>query len=193
MSPLPSLEFYDDLKILNHDLTDHPGVTLFSIIKNERFFIQPFLDHYRTLGVERFIFLDDHSTDGTREFLLKQSDCMILTSQRTFGEVVPLTHRIIAPPSLCRKKIQSTIRIRNIWLNLLVRKYAIDRWSLYVEADEFLRIPDGMKLQDLISQLEDAQANAVWGLMLDLYPARFSDLVEMQGDPVLNRDRGVVL
>ena len=75
-----SLEFYDDLTILNNDLTNHKseGVTLLSRVKNEAFFMRPFLSHYRSLGVKRFVFIDDNSNDGTREFLFEQSDCMVL-------------------------------------------------------------------------------------------------------------------
>ena len=81
-----SLEFYDDLTILNNDLTNYQsdGVTLFSKVKNEAFFMGPFLSHYRGLGVKRFIFIDDNSNDGTREFLFEQPDCMVLGSSYTY-------------------------------------------------------------------------------------------------------------
>ena len=168
---------HDDLRIINNDLTAHSGLTLCAIAKNELYFIQAFFDHYRSLGVERFIILDDQSDDGTREFLFQQADCMVLGSQKTYGQ-------IISRPSFARNP-----RIHHIWLNILTRKYAIDRWTLVVDIDEFLRLPDGMTLQELISRLEAAQFNAVWSVMLDLYPARFADLIEMSEESTINLER----
>ena len=168
---------HDDVRIINNDLTAHSGLTLCAMAKNELYFIQAFFDHYRSLGVERFIILDDYSDDGTREFLFQQADCMVLGSQKTYGQV-------ISRPSFARNP-----RIHHIWLNILTRKYTIDRWTLLVDIDEFLRLPDGMTLQELISRLEAAHFNAVWGIMLDLYPARFADLVEMSDEPTINLER----
>ena len=168
---------HDDVRIINNDLTAHSGLTLCAIAKNELYFIQAFFDHYRSLGVERFIILDDYSDDGTREFLFQQADCMVLGSEKTYGQ-------IISRPFFSRN-----FPVYNIWLNILTRKYAIDRWTLLVDIDEFLRLPDGMTLQQLISRLEEAQFNAVWGVMLDLYPARFADLFEMSDEPAINLER----
>ncbi len=60
-----TLEKYDDFAIASRDLTDTPGFTLTGLLHNEMHFLPPFLDHYRKLGVGRFIFVDDRSTDGT--------------------------------------------------------------------------------------------------------------------------------
>ena len=168
---------HDDVRIINNDLTAHSGLTLCAIAKNELYFIQAFFDHYRSLGVERFIILDDQSDDGTREFLFQQTDCMVLGSQKTFGQVIS-------------RPFARNFRMINIWYNILTHKYAaIDRWTLLVDIDEFLRLPDGMILQELISRLDAAQFNAVWGVMLDVYPARLDDLIEMSDEPTINLEK----
>ena len=172
---LKLFDIYDDLYIIHNDLTDHSGLTLCAIAKNEIYFIQAFFDHYRSLGVERFIILDDQSDDGTREFLFQQADCMVLGSQKTFGEV---TH-------ILKKEIPAY----TLWTNILIRKYAVDRWTLLVDIDEFLRLPDGMILQELISRLEAARTNTLWASMLDVYPARSADLLEMKHETTLNLGR----
>ena len=52
----------------------------------------PFLSHYRSLGVKRFVFIDDNSNDGTREFLFEQSDCMVLGSSYTYCGDYPIAN-----------------------------------------------------------------------------------------------------
>ncbi len=61
---------------------------MFSVVRNEMYFLPHFLQHYRTLGVRDFWFLDDRSEDGTREFLLAQSDCGVMPSRFSWQESV---------------------------------------------------------------------------------------------------------
>ena len=178
-----SLEFYDDLTILNNDLTNYKseGVTLLSRVKNEAFFMGPFLSYYRSLGVKRFVFIDDNSSDGTREFLFEQSDCMVLGSSYTYCGDYP-----IANTALEDFKIKG---INNIWLNLLLRKFSINNWTIYADADEFLRLPDNICIDDIVMLLEKSGSNAAWTVMLDVYPKSISDLTEMCDDEVLDRNK----
>ena len=178
-----SLEFYDDLTILNNDLTNHKseGVTLLSRVKNEAFFMEPFLSHYRSLGVKRFVFIDDNSIDGTREYLFEQSDCMVLGSSYTYCGDYP-----IANTELKDFKI---IGSKNIWLNLLLRKFSINNWAIYADADEFLRLPDNICIDDIVMLLEKSGSNAAWTVMLDVYPRSISDLTKMCNDEVLDRNK----
>ena len=186
-----SLEHYDDFRVLGRDLSGSAGFTLTSVVKNEMYFVPVFLKHYRALGVERFVFLDDRSTDGTREYLLEQPDCMVLGSGRRYGDIVGLDHPM-ARGAWERKgggRIpDGAVRLIHVWVNLLARKYAGGRWAVHADADEFLRLPDGMTIQDMAARLDASACNAAWSLMLDLYPRRFGDLAAMRGDPVLDRD-----
>ena len=43
------------------------AATVCAIVHDEMFFLEAFLAHYRRLGADRFIILDDCSTDGTIE------------------------------------------------------------------------------------------------------------------------------
>jgi hypothetical protein len=56
------------------------GTLAFSLIYNEEWFLPHFLEHHRALGVEHFVFYDDHSTDRTREILMAQEDCTVLVA-----------------------------------------------------------------------------------------------------------------
>ncbi len=64
------------------------GVTVICLIKDEFFYLPAFLDHYRRLGVSRFVFLDDGSTDEGPDYLMRQADCAVVVSDLTFGQFV---------------------------------------------------------------------------------------------------------
>src|SRR5690606_9889559 len=48
-----------------------------ALAHNEKHIFPEFLTHYRSLGVDRFFIVDDHSTDGSRAFLEAQPDVII--------------------------------------------------------------------------------------------------------------------
>ena len=47
---------------------------LIFVVHNGRPLLPSFLDHYRSIGVTRFMCVDDASKDGTIDYLLKQDD-----------------------------------------------------------------------------------------------------------------------
>jgi hypothetical protein len=53
---------------------------LIVITHNDMRLIASFFQHYRSMGVTRFICLDDASTDGTADFILEQPDTELFTS-----------------------------------------------------------------------------------------------------------------
>ncbi|MEL6919823.1 MAG: glycosyltransferase family 2 protein [Pseudomonadota bacterium] len=176
-----TIRSFDDLSVVSNDLSSKDGLTLFSVMRNEMFFLPAFLSHYRGLGIQRFIILDDRSDDGTRAYLAKQADCMVVQSQRRFSQWVEIDHPM--------KTEDGTARIRNVWINLLLHKYALDRWAVYVDADEFLKLPDGDGVGDLATRLEDEGARALCSVMLDLYPANSKALRSMASDETLDTGR----
>jgi hypothetical protein len=164
-----SLSQFDDLRIVSRSLMDDSKFTLCGVVRNEMYFLPAFLKHYRTLGVERFIFIDDRSDDGTLEYLLNQPDVMVLASDYRYGDQIDLPAGLageIAVP-----------RILYIWRSLLHEKFTKNRWSLQVDLDEFIQLPDNMTFQDLAPALDEEGVSAVWGVMMDIYPACFQDLV----------------
>ena len=177
------LESHDDFFILNNDLTCstsiYSGITLFSRVRNELYFLRSFLPHYRKLGVDRFIIIDDDSTDGTKDFLFKQADCMVLGSKYSHRKDYPIAH------TPCGHEISG---VNSIWLCLLLRKYSIDQWAVYADADEFLRLPENIKIQDIVSALDCSKSNAAYTVMYDVYPASFSDFNQLRNDKELKRD-----
>ncbi|MBS0233711.1 MAG: glycosyltransferase family 2 protein [Proteobacteria bacterium] len=136
-----------------------PSVTVLCILKNEIFFLPAFLDHYRKLGVEQFVFLDDRSDDGTREFLIAQPDCAVVGSDLTFAELVD------------GKKAHYW------WRTALPQTYCNGRWSLLVDADELLELPPGFEdINPFVDYLDSRGRTAVGAVMVDFYPEKAREL-----------------
>lgn len=122
-------------------------IRLFSVIRNESLRLPYFLDYYRKLGVDRFFFLDNDSTDDTRELL----------------STSPETHLFS-----CKKHFKN----KAYWLDTLLRNYGKGHWCVVIDADEFLILPPPFEynLKDYCHSLEQTPANALRCLLLDMYP-----------------------
>lgn len=136
-----------------------PGPAVFAMVRNESYLLPHFLHHYRQLGVENFVFYDDHSTDDTPDLLAAQHDCTILSSDHGFREVMPdgrsfqLHAKRSVPESL-----------------------GAGRWVLTVDADEFLVLPQSFTtLQQLFVHLDALGHRCVFASMVDFYPERLAD------------------
>lgn len=159
-------ESFDDATIISQDLSKKKGLTLCSIMRNENYFVAEFLRHYRRLGVERFIILDDRSDDGTREYLLAQHDVMVLGSRRRFGDSVNTP----SPTG------SAAIMVPLIWRSMMLSKYCFDRWAICVDADEFITLPPDADFHTFLCHPELSNYRAIYGAMLDVYPRHLSEL-----------------
>ncbi|HVV94873.1 MAG TPA: glycosyltransferase family 2 protein [Hyphomicrobiales bacterium] len=125
---------------------DNPIVL--SVVRDERPHLPDFLDHYRGLGVARFAFVDNGSTDGTAEVLAAQPDVDL--------------YQVLAPFSW---------PVKQGWISRLVRHYGQDRWYVYADADEHLVYDgcDDRPLQDLVAVAAARKIERVRGFLLDMY------------------------
>jgi hypothetical protein len=147
------------LDVIARPREDHPAVPVFAIVRNERYFLPHFLAHYRALGVRNFWFLDDHSTDGTRELLASQPDCGVVASDRRFGDKL------------------DGLRF-STWVRRLVpEKLFPGRWVLGVDCDEFLVLPPSFDSVDaLAAALERHGLGSARAVMIDFFPRSLDDL-----------------
>jgi len=135
------------------------GPAAFSLMRNERYLLPWFLDHHRKLGVENFVIYDDHSTDGTREYLEEQADCSILTSSCGFNEL-----------------LGNGLSFHHFARNVVPESVFPGRWVLTLDADEFLFIPTRFSnLPDMVGWLDRKAFTCVFGAMLDFYPASLGE------------------
>ena len=125
-------------------------ILIFSTLRNEKARLPYFLDYYRKLGVNHFFFVDNDSSDGSREYLQDQPDTSVWTTTASYK----------------RSKFGVD------WLNGLKAKYADGHWVLVVDVDELLVYPfcDTRPLRALTDWLDAGSIKSFGTMLLDMYP-----------------------
>lgn len=127
---------------------DEPVVI--SVVKDEADRLEDFLRHYRTFGIERFVFIDNGSTDGTVDLLCAQSDCEVLQVKGAFDW-----------------------KRKHGWITLAIDRLgrSRDAWYIYVDADEHIMF-HGMERRsfaDLCAWAQTQQISRIRGMLIDMY------------------------
>lgn len=149
-------------------------INLFSIMKNESYFLPSFFDHYRKLGVQHFFILDDQSTDETTEFLAAQSDCTLLRCTFAFGQIVKIRSRF---RFWNHRKTRVGVELKR----LLPGKVCHGKWCVYADADEFLVLPARFSgLDEYLSGIDAKGHSLAVSSMTAFYPERLRD-IEVEG------------
>nr|WP_281409330.1 glycosyltransferase family 2 protein [Microvirga terricola] len=136
------------------------------VVRNEVSRLPYHLAYHRTLGVDRFFFVDNGSEDGTVDFLLSQPDCHVFQTFASFGEANYGMH----------------------WINLLVERFGIGSWCLFLDADELFTFPhaDELSLPDFCRFLDQTGNEGAFALLLDMYNrGPIADAVYAPGTPFL--------
>ncbi len=119
-------------------------------IRNEMAILPHFLDHYRRLGIDRFIFIDNGSVDGGLDYLFGQPDCRVYFTSQNYRES----------------------NFATSWINEIIERDDIEGWLLYADVDEHLIFP-GCESQNLAAyckRLTEKGYDAAYAIMLDMYP-----------------------
>jgi hypothetical protein len=134
------------------------GPAVFAIVKDENYFLPFFFDHYRALGAELFLIYDDRSGPATVDYLMQQSDCVVLRSDSAFGDTFGQDER--GEPR----------RLPHVLKERVCETFLPGRWALTVDADEFLVLPSGCaNLPEFIAALERAGQLFATAPMVDFY------------------------
>lgn len=125
-------------------------ILVMSTLRNERIRLPFFLSYYRDLGANHFIFVDNDSDDGSREYLAAQPDVSVWTTRASYKRA----------------------RFGVDWLNWLARKHAHNHWVLTVDPDEFFVYPfsDTRNLRALTDWLDASSIKSFGAMLLDMYP-----------------------
>lgn len=120
------------------------------VLRNEATRLPYFLQHYRNLGVDQFLVVDNTSDDGSREILADQQDVSLWVTAGGYHAA----------------------RFGLDWLTWLQIRYAHGHWCLMVDVDELLVYPgdDRHGLRQLTGWLDARGRRGFGALMLDLYP-----------------------
>ena len=160
-----------DLTFLKKGPRNEQGIGLFSMVRDELYFLPRFFQHYRALGVTDFVIYDDRSADGTTEYLVAQPDCTVVTGPYRFDTTFGVM------PTGLPKKFFDYVK------EILPDTFFNNRWALTVDADEFVFLPS--KCGDLgafTSFLEAEKRLYASGPMVDLFPQRLADMLESSSE-----------
>ena len=126
------------------------AILALATIRNEIARLPEFLNHYRALGVDHFLIVDNGSDDGSVEYLAAQPD-------------VSLWH--------CGGGYRAS-RFGMDWLMALLWRHGHGHWCVTVDADELLIYPGHERhdLRALTHHLDAERIEGMGALMLDLYP-----------------------
>ena len=124
-------------------------IIAFCCVRNENLRLPFFLRYHRDLGINRFIVVDNGSTDGTLDFLLAQKDVHVFYTEDSYAE------------SKCGID----------WINSLLDRFGTGHWTVTLDADELLIYPmcENINLHQLVKYLDYKKAQGLVTFMLDMY------------------------
>jgi hypothetical protein len=138
-------------------------VLLVVCLRNEKFRMPAFVDHYRRLGVDHFLVIDNGSTDGLQDWAAEARDISVWYTEASYKKA----------------------RFGMLWCNDLLRRYGTGHWCVTVDPDELLVYPfyETRGLKALCRFLEDDGREIMHSVMLDAYSDRdVDDTVLSEGD-----------
>ena len=127
-------------------------ILLVVCLRNEAHRLPFFLDYYRRLGVDRFLIVDNDSTDGFRDYVKPMGDVSVWSTKASY--------------------LASNFGMQ--WCNHLLASYGVGHLCVTVDPDEFLVYPhiETRALADLGVFLKDENRACMHTLMLDAYSDR---------------------
>ncbi|MCO1335321.1 glycosyltransferase family 2 protein [Microbulbifer sp. OS29] len=123
---------------------------LICIFRDEIDIFPAFLDHYRSIGVTCFHFVDTGSNDESCNYLLKQNDVQLYSVDGGYP--------------------QANAGVD--WVNRIAREYCQGKWTLVVDADEFLVLPktdNKISLTHTTHLLKNELAFALYTPLIDFF------------------------
>jgi len=152
-SPMPSQRACGAEELERRDGNSLPPagdeIRLFTVVRNELWRLQWFVSYYRKLGVDRFFFVDNDSSDGTLDWLLEQHDTHVFHAGGSYAKAASGT----------------------VWLNRLVLEHSPSGWHVYADVDEAFVFTDieTHGLRGLTEYMERKGQDLAAGQMVDMF------------------------
>ena len=140
----------EPLSLIKGDLCFIPDSPIvICTVKNNKRYIEQFLPYYRNVGIRKFVFIDNNSTDDTVDYLAKQDDVILFSAPYSFNGI---------------KKAG--------WKLQALAYVGLNRWCLWLDSDEFIAYPhmEEVKIDEYTNYLFGKGIRNVGGFMLDMYP-----------------------
>jgi hypothetical protein len=133
-------------------VTPEDRCIVFCLIRNRLPQLDHFYDHYRRLGADHFVFIDNGSTDGFADWYGNKPDVSVWHGKKT------------------RRAAGS----KAYWLNYLLKTIGAGRLCIIVEVGELLVYPhmQTRSLKDLGQFMKENGQHAMGGLVIDAYGDR---------------------
>lgn len=141
---------------------EQDSILVFSTLHNEEKRLPFFLKYYKSLGVDRFFFIDNNSSDGTAEIIRSEPSAQYFFTTASYSQS----------------------DAGRLWTEELADHYGRNHWCLVLDADELLVFPgiEDVSLRAFCDYNDRAGYEAVYGLFLDLYhPGPLSEAVYTPG------------
>lgn len=125
--------------------------TLYGVNRNNFEFVEPWLSHYRALGVERFVIVDDDSDPS-------------------------LSDQFVAPDVHFVRPVFGTFRTaKSFWIKALMAAFQEENsWVLTADIDEFLDLPvvhgEKTAIESAIQRTVFSGKETLTGILVDLMP-----------------------
>lgn len=145
------------------------GVVCVCVVRNELPQLPSFLKHYRGLGVRKFIFINNNSTDGSLEYLENFDDISLVHKTESFSES----------------------GFGQSWIEEAIRSEAVGQWVLVSDADERFVFEqfESRSLSEFVKSLEERQIFAIQAPLVDVFPAKALSDFRLEGqDDLLKND-----
>lgn len=117
--------------------------------KNDLLKIKHQYNTMKSYGVKSFVYIDNGSTDGTKEYLLKKSDVILYQTHQTYNSVV-----------------------RSAWVRKIIQEIGFNRWYLLLDSDEIYAYPniEVDRFNSFLKELVQKKHYYVQSVMVDMYP-----------------------
>lgn len=124
-------------------------VAMVCLIRNGIYYLDTLLSHHRALGVKHFLFIDNGSDDGTREYLAREQGVTVISN--------------LLPVAQYENDMRAEI----------ARQIINGGWFLFLDSDELLDLPhsEGRDISDYIAYSNEIGATCVIAQRLDMYAA----------------------
>jgi len=145
---------------------DPSEIVVAAVMRDEALRLPAFLGHYRSLGADRFIVIDNGSTDETLSTLDGQDDVTLYQINASYRD------------SACGIE----------WINQVLSEVLRGNWVVIADADEHLVYPrsETVTLAQLTEYLDFTQATALIAPLIDMYPAgSIAEVEYRRGDPLI--------